>query len=195
MNETNSTGILRPTRREALAILTKTALGATLAAPIFPAFALPLDGEMTKYKPSADPQPIPEIEFQDKDDRPRSLKEWSGKLIILNFWATWCAPCIKEMPSLDRLGATLDPSKAVVLAISQDRAGRQKAQEFYDKIGMKHLPLLIDKTMKSARAFKTPGLPTTVFISPDGRVLGQLAGTAEWDEAPAKALIAHYLKI
>lgn len=177
-----------------MAILTKTALGATLGSAIFPAIAIPLDGEMAKYKPSADPQPVPEITFQDAKDQPRSLKEWSGKLIVLNFWATWCAPCIKEMPSLDRLGASVDPNKVVVLALSQDRAGREKAQEFYDKIGMKHLPLLIDKTSKSSRDFKLRGLPTTILISPDGRELGRLEGTAEWDEAPARALIEHYLK-
>lgn len=176
-----------------MAILTKTALGATLGSAILPAFAIPLDGEMAKYKPSADPQVIPEITFQDAKDQPRSLKEWSGKLIVLNFWATWCAPCIKEMPSLDRLGASVDPNKVVVLALSLDRAGRTKAQEFYDKIGMKHLPLLIDKTSKSGRDFKMRGLPTTIFISPDGRELGRLEGPAEWDQAPVRALVEHYL--
>jgi thiol-disulfide isomerase/thioredoxin len=193
MDTTNSSRRQQPSRREVLAILTKTALGATLGSAIFPAIAIPLDGEMVKFKPSADPQPVPEITFQDAKDQPRSLKEWSGKLIVLNFWATWCAPCIKEMPSLDRLGASVDPNKVVVLCISQDRAGREKAQEFYDKIGMKHLPLLIDKTSKSSRAFNARGLPATILISPEGRELGRLSGPAEWDQAPARALIEHYL--
>lgn len=149
---------------------------------------------MTKYKPAEAPAPLPALSFTDAEDKPRSLSDWHGKLIILNYWATWCAPCIKEMPSLDRLAAAVDPATTVVLALSQDRAGRAKAQEFYDKIGIRTLPLLVDQTGASGRAVKLRGLPTTLIISPDGKELGRLEGTAEWDHPPARALIAHYLR-
>ena len=146
-------------------------------------------GAMAEFKPAAAPKPAAEIAFEDKEGAKLGLDAFKGRVVLLNLWATWCAPCREEMPSLDRLQAKLGSSDFEVVALSLDRAGRDKAKAFLAEMGIKHLALYIDPTMKAARALEATGMPTTLLIGRDGQELGRLVGPAEWDSKEAHALI------
>jgi thiol-disulfide isomerase/thioredoxin len=127
------------------------------------------------------PQPLPTISFADERGNALTLDRWRGKVILLNVWATWCGPCRREMPTLDRLQATLGSERFEVVALSIDRAGVGVVRRFFDEIGVRHLGIFIDETMKASRDLRIFGLPGTLLIGPDGRELGRLIGPAEWD--------------
>jgi len=127
------------------------------------------------------PQTLADIEFHDELEGSLSLKDWRGKIVLLNVWATWCGPCREEMPTLDRLQEKLGGDQFDVLALSIDRDGIGIVRDFYDEIGLQHLQIRIDPTTKASRAMKVFGLPTTLLIGPDGKELGRKIGPAEWD--------------
>ncbi|EKE67877.1 MULTISPECIES: TlpA family protein disulfide reductase [Oceanibaculum] len=129
------------------------------------------------------PVPLPAISFADEHGTPLTLDRWRGKVVLLNVWATWCAPCRHEMPTLDRLQATLGSERFQVVTLSIDRAGAGVVRRFFDEIRIRHLGIFIDETMKVSRDLKIFGLPATLLIGPDGRELGRLIGPAVWDTA------------
>ncbi|MGJ3260607.1 MAG: TlpA family protein disulfide reductase [Rhodospirillales bacterium] len=133
------------------------------------------------------PQPVANISFQDETGKLLQLSDWRGKIVLLNVWAIWCGPCRVEMPTLDRLQEKLGGERFDVLALSIDRGGVGVVREFYDEIGLQHLQIRIDPTMKASRAMKVIGLPTTLLIGPDGKELGRKVGPAEWDAPEAIA--------
>ena len=90
-----------------------------------------LKGTLAKFQLAKEPKPLPELAFNDADDKPLKLADYKGKIVLLNFWATWCAPCVKEMPSLDRLQAEMGKDKFVVLPLSLDGPSRPKVAPFY----------------------------------------------------------------
>lgn len=127
------------------------------------------------------PLPLPAISFADENGNALTLDRWRGKVVLLNVWATWCAPCRHEMPTLDRLQATLGSERFEVVALSIDRAGVRVVRRFFDEIGIQHLGIFVDTTMKASRDLRILGLPGTLLIGPNGRELGRLIGPAEWD--------------
>ena len=129
------------------------------------------------------PKAIANIQFQDGNGQKIQLADYRGKTILLNIWATWCGPCRKEMPTLDRLQETLGGKRFEVVALSVDRAGTRVVRKFYDEIGIKHLRIVIDPTMRIMRELRVIGLPMTYLISPSGKEIGRLIGPAEWDAA------------
>ncbi len=132
----------------------------------------------------AAPKQIAVIEFQDDDGRTRSVADFRGKVVLLNIWATWCGPCRKEMPALDRLQAVLGGSDFEVVPLSIDRTGVAAVRGFYAEVGVRHLATYADASGSVTRKLDTLGVPTTVLIDRDGREIGRLTGPAEWD-APA----------
>ncbi|TKB27830.1 MAG: TlpA family protein disulfide reductase, partial [Mesorhizobium sp.] len=126
------------------------------------------------------PVPIPEISFEDGNGKPKTLADFHGKVVLLNIWATWCAPCRKEMPTLDRLQAKLGGPDFEVVALSMDRAGPEIVKKFFAEIGIKHLALNIDASGKAMFAIGSVGLPATLLINSDGKEIGRLIGPAEW---------------
>jgi thiol-disulfide isomerase/thioredoxin len=129
-----------------------------------------------KGKPQA-----PKTQFSNSKMAVTSIKSFKGKIVILNLWATWCAPCIKEMPSLEKLAALLPQDKFRVIAVSQDRGGASVAKPFLDRIGIKKLDLYYDPTRRLSRDLGVRGLPTTIIIANDGTIVSRLEGVAEWD--------------
>src|SRR5947207_6055960 len=98
-----------------------------------------LQGTLAKFQLAKQPKPLPELAFNDANDKPLKLSDYKGKIVLLNFWATWCAPCVKEMPSLDRLQAEVDKDKFVVLPLSLDGPSRPKVAPFYEDKKLSHL--------------------------------------------------------
>ena len=137
------------------------------------------------------PKPIASIAFEDGQGRPRSLAEFRGKVVLLNIWATWCGPCRREMPSLDRLHGLLGGSDFEVVALSIDRAGLEVVRKFYTNVGIRNLGIYVDSSGKVTRELVTVGVPATLLIDRTGRELGRLVGPAEWDEPS----IVEFLKL
>jgi thiol-disulfide isomerase/thioredoxin len=127
------------------------------------------------------PRPVPEIAFTDEMGTPMTLAAYRGKVVVLNLWATWCVPCRKEMPTLDRLQAQLGGERFAVVALSIDRAGVDVVRKFFDEIGVEHLPILTDTSGRAIRELNALGLPTTLLLDAAGRELGRRPGAAEWD--------------
>jgi thiol-disulfide isomerase/thioredoxin len=129
------------------------------------------------------PRPLPVFGFEDAEGRPVTLSDFEGTVVLLNVWATWCVPCREEMPTLDALQAELGNSAFKTVALSIDRAGADVVQDFYSEIGIRHLDIFIDPTMKTTTVLGIPGLPTTLLIDRNGRELGRLVGPTEWATA------------
>ncbi|QND61441.1 TlpA family protein disulfide reductase [Mesorhizobium huakuii] len=127
------------------------------------------------------PAAVPAISFMDAAGQPKTLADYSGKVVLLNIWATWCAPCRKEMPTLDRLQAKLGGPDFEVVALSMDQKGPDAVKKFYADIGITHLDLNIDISAKTIFALGAVGLPTTLLINRDGKEIGRLIGPADWD--------------
>lgn len=127
------------------------------------------------------PRPVPEITFQNEHGQTVRLGDFRGKVVVLNVWATWCAPCREEMPTLDRLQAQLGGPRFEVLALSVDHDGPRVVQRFFGDIDLKHLRWYIDPTTRTMDKLKVFGLPATFLIDADGRELGRLLGATQWD--------------
>lgn len=150
-------------------------------------------GTLKPFKTVQDPAPAPDLRFTDAEGRELTLADFKGRVVLLNLWATWCTPCVEEMPSLDRLQARLGGPDFEVVAISVDRQGASVVAPFYEKLGLKRLGVYLDRTSQSMRALGLRGLPTSLIIDRDGRIAGRLEGAAAWDSPAAEALIRHYL--
>jgi len=171
-------------------------VGLALVAAMAPAGAQPpIQGAVQHFTPVEPPQPAPEVVFTTLLGAPATLKAQRGKVVLLNFWATWCAPCIRELPTLDRLQAWLGGRDFTVVLASIDRGGAHQVSKF-----LKNRPLLekleshLDPKMQLARALNVRQMPTTVLIDKTGQVVGRLDGVAEWDTPDAEALIRYYIR-
>ena len=126
-------------------------------------------------------KPIVAVQFDDEQGRSRSLADFSGKVVLLNIWATWCVPCRKEMPTLDRLQATLGGPDFEVVALSIDRGGTDVVRKFFAETGVQKLAMYVDKSGREMRDLGVVGLPTTLLVDRKGQEVGRLIGPAEWD--------------
>jgi thiol-disulfide isomerase/thioredoxin len=133
--------------------------------------------------------PLTGITFTDGEGRQRTLNEWKGKVVLINLWATWCAPCKLEMPSLDRLQAKLGGADFAVLPISLDRTGADKPRAFLTSNKLENLELFLDTGNALTTVLRVPGLPLSVLVNYEGKEIARLAGSAEWDSPEAEDLI------
>jgi thiol-disulfide isomerase/thioredoxin len=163
-------------------------------APAVWAAGPPRAGGMQQFTLNTPPLPVPETRFFDASGKAVALADFKGRVVLVNFWATWCAPCISELPSLDRLQAAMGGKDFTVLTINEDRNGAEVARPFLERHGWKNLPVNVDRRLALSRTLGVRGMPTTFLIDRDSRIVGSLAGAAEWDSGDAKALISHYLK-
>jgi thiol-disulfide isomerase/thioredoxin len=150
-------------------------------------------GEMLTFVFKKSPEALPAFTFEDGAGVAKTLADWKGKVVLLNLWATWCTPCRKEMPALDRLQKELGGDRFEVVAMSVDRQGVTASKKFLDETKVSNLKLYIESTSKSIGLLRAPGLPTTILIDREGREIGRLAGPAEWDSADAKKLLQSVL--
>lgn len=127
------------------------------------------------------PRQLPELRFADGEGHALSLTDFHGRMVLINVWATWCIPCRKEMPSLDRLQAAFDKSTFLVLPLSIDQKGASVVLPFYRELGLKSLGVYIDTSGRASFDLNALGVPTTLLVDHEGREIGRRAGAVEWD--------------
>jgi thiol-disulfide isomerase/thioredoxin len=179
-------------RRDALAAL----VGATLAIAAQPRQAGAAgDGGLAKLRQTPEGRPIPDgLVFQDAEGRETGFGAFRGRGLVVNFWATWCPPCVAEMPALDRAQAALARDGIEVLPLSSDRGGRAQVAPFYARTGLKNLAIWLDPRGAAGRAFGIRGLPTTVILDRRGLEVARLEGEAEWDHPEMLAAIRRLVR-
>jgi thiol-disulfide isomerase/thioredoxin len=149
---------------------------------------------MQNFTPTTALMPAPAFSFQDRGLKSLGLADFSGRLALVNFWATWCGPCIREMPTLLNLHKKLGGPDFQVIALSEDREGWKIITPFVTKNNLGELPVYHDPGGEALRALGVTGLPTTILFDRDGREIGRLAGIAEWDSDEVLELMRYYMK-
>jgi thiol-disulfide isomerase/thioredoxin len=140
-----------------------------------------------------DPRPpAPALVFTTRAGEPKQLADFREHLVLVNLWATWCAPCVEEMPALDRLQTKLGAA-LTVLAISEDRRGADLVEPFLTQHGINNLGIYLDPKSAATDAFGVQGLPTSFLIDGDGKIIGKLEGAAKWDEPAMLAVLQRYI--
>lgn len=136
-----------------------------------------------------EPRPVPEVPFVDGEGKTHTLADFKGKVLLLNLWATWCVPCRKEMPTLDRLQAQLGGADFQALALSIDQGGVQLVRDFYREVGIQHLGIYIDESASAISSLGAFGLPVTLLLDRQGRELGRKLGEATWESPEVVAYL------
>jgi len=154
------------------------------AAPANTAEAPPLEGQLDR---SHKGEGVPPAAFKDPAGKSVTLADFKGKPLVLNLWATWCVPCIREMPALDAMAG--DTPKVQVLAVSQDLDGLEKVKPFFDSHGFKHLEPYLDSDTALSTGFGA-NLPLTILYDSHGKEVWRVAGGMDWTSANARALVA-----
>lgn len=140
------------------------------------------------FEQLAEPKPLPDMPIQLADHETVILKEDGPKLMLINFWATWCAPCVKELPSLDALEGDMGSDDFEVVAISMDRQGMKVVGPFFEKTNLQNLKPYTDAKGDFGQALGTNALPMTLLVK-DGKIIRQIVGPADWASPQAKAII------
>jgi thiol-disulfide isomerase/thioredoxin len=183
-----------------LVVLCVAALGLLLyyRAQLPPATPAPsvADGQPAEpgfeFTPLDPPQPAPALHFAARNGTAKTLADFRGRVVLVNFWATWCGPCRAEMPSLDRLQAKLGP-RLTVLAISEDRRGADAVDPFLDRLRLADLAVYLDPANDALESFHLRGLPTSVLIDRAGRMVWRVEGGVDWTGPDAAAKLDPYL--
>ena len=168
--------------------------GQVSAAPSGPGSNALSQGQMAAFVFRTARGDLPEVKFEDATGKQRTLADWKGKVVLLNLWATWCLPCRKEMPALDRLQQEMGSEAFEVVALSVDRTGRGGARKFLDEAKVAKLALYADPSARMGSTLRVAGLPATLLIDREGREIGRLLGPAQWDGEDARRLISWALK-
>lgn len=154
-------------------------------------------GEVAALQIPAEPTRLRDLSFKLPDGRDTTLSAFRGKTVLVNLWATWCAPCRHEMPALDRLQQKFGGPDFEVVAINIDTRNAEKAKAFLDEVGVKSLALYADPTARIFQDLKSVGrafgMPTTLLLDKDGCELAYLAGPAEWSSPDAFAFVGRAL--
>jgi len=139
------------------------------------------------------PAALPDLRFNNRKNRELTLEAFRGSVVLLNVWATWCAPCREEMPALDRLQEKLGGGDFQVLALSIDEAPPSVIERFYAEQKISSLFVYHDPTGGASAKLNLPGIPATILIDRDGRGIGYVVGPVEWDKAEVETEIRSYL--
>jgi thiol-disulfide isomerase/thioredoxin len=153
----------------------------------------PSDGTVGSFLKVSPPRAVAEFSFYDSDGRVVSMSDFRGKVVLLNLWATWCPPCIRELPALDRLQGKLGGESFMVLTLSLDRVGRKTVEKFFRRLKINHLSLFVDPGHATSAAFPIDVLPATFVLDREGRMVSFLRSYADWDAPEAADMIRAHL--
>jgi len=153
-----------------------------------------LKNELEDFELSKEKKNISNLIFKDHKEKEISFSDFKGKILLVNFWATWCAPCIKEMPSLDRLESKINGNFDVI-AISVDRDGVEKVTDFFDENKISNLEKFFDIKNSLAKEMNLYGVPTSFFVNKEGDLIGYYQGDMEWDNDTVINFINYLIKI
>jgi len=138
------------------------------------------------------PKPISSIIFEDFSGNKINLKDYKGKLVVINFWATWCAPCKKEMPSLDNLYQDSSFKNLQIFAVNMEQPNKEKTKNFFNELNIKKLSIFFDKNLNFVKEFKLRGVPTTIIINKKGEEFARIIGEVNFqDEKLLKWLLKY----
>lgn len=143
---------------------------------------------LARFEPTSGKE-APATSFFVAGETERTFADFRGQALVVNLWATWCAPCVTEMPALDRLSEEVRSDGIAVLPLSADREGAPIIEKFFATNGIRHLPVMIDRMGKVARALGVSGLPTTILYDREGKERGRVVGTAEWGAPEAVSFL------
>ena len=177
----------------ALVLYTCLMLGANAASADLAAIAEMREGDMKKLVIHAGPRDVSQTPFETVGGDSGTLADYRGKIVVLNFWATWCAPCKAEMPGLQALQDTLGAEGLEVVTIAFGRHNPMQMKRFWDAAGITSLPLHLDPGTELARAFGVKGLPHSFVLNPAGEVIADLPGEADWAAAETVSLLRSIL--
>ena len=138
--------------------------------------------DIKNLKIHKEPKKVNDIMFKNSEDTTIFLDDFKGKLVVINFWATWCAPCREEMPSLDILQSNKNFQDLIVLPINVGKENKEKAKRFFNDLQIKNLKLYYDDSVKLANTFSLIGLPTTIFIDKDGDEFARIIGSVDFGD-------------
>ena len=125
---------------------------------------------------------ISPVIFEDSEGRQINLKDYQGNLIIINFWATWCAPCKEEMPSLDKLSQNKKFRNLEILAVNMERVNVLKVKKFFNDLNIKNLPFFFDRDFSFVKEFKLRGVPTTILINKNNEEFARIIGSFDFED-------------
>jgi thiol-disulfide isomerase/thioredoxin len=150
-------------------------------------------GEVAALTMASKPLKLPDLAFEDSDGKPKKLSDWQGKTVLVNLWATWCVPCRKEMPALNRLQTMLKGPNFEVVAVNIDTRDQEKPKNFLKDANVANLGYFNDQKAKVFQDLKSIGralgMPTSVLVDGKGCEIATIAGPAEWDSDDAVKLI------
>ncbi|WP_210396085.1 TlpA disulfide reductase family protein [Motiliproteus sediminis] len=149
----------------------------------------PSDGTVNSFIVLDPPQVVEPVKLVLDNQQSLDMSAFKGKVVLLNLWATWCPPCIRELPALDRLQQRLGGDDFVVVAVALDRAGFDAVKTFYDDLKLEHLALYTSTTAEFGRVYPVDVFPASFFLDRDGRVLSYLRSYADWDDEQADEMV------
>tara|TARA_B110000438_G_scaffold219986_1_gene212997 strand:- start:343 stop:882 length:540 start_codon:yes stop_codon:yes gene_type:complete len=138
------------------------------------------------------PKPISPVIFEDLLGNKINLKDYQGKLLIINFWATWCKPCRDEMPSLDNLYRKGNLKNLQVFAVNMEKPNRKKVKNFFEDINIKKLSIFFDKDLNFVKAFKLRGVPTTILVNKNGEEFARIVGSIDFEDKKFVKWLSNY---
>src|SRR3984885_1306679 len=155
-------------------------------------------GEVAALTMATTPLRLPDLAFEDADGKPKKLSDWRGRTVLVNLWATWCVPCRKEMPALDRLQTKLGGPNFEVVAVNIDTRDPEKPKSFLKDANLTRLGYFTDQKAKVFQDLKSIGralgMPTSVLVDGQGCEIATIAGPAEWSSDDAVKLITAAIK-
>ncbi|HET6608828.1 MAG TPA: TlpA disulfide reductase family protein [Rhodopila sp.] len=170
-------------------VLAATAAG-TLAVAALPRKPFAAEASLMQHLTRIDPpKDVPDVAFTGADGSEHHLTDFKGRGMVVNLWATWCVPCIEEMPSLAALSKALAPADIAVLPLSSDRGGASVVSAWFSEHEITGLPVLIDPKGALAHAFGVRGIPTTFIVNTANQQVAKLEGAADWSTQEAQAMI------
>jgi len=148
-----------------------------------------LDAGEVAVQLHARPRPLVNFRFTDGNGQPTDLAAFRGRVVLLNIWATWCAPCREELPTLDALQEQLGGPGFAIIALSIDKGGLPEAQPFLERIGVTRLRAYADTFGEATERYSATGVPLVLVIDPQGREIGRRLGRATWDNPATVSLL------